>query len=169
MGDIKIRTGPNGWTMVAVEDIVPYPRNAKTHPPDQVERLRHSLDMFGFVRPLLINERMELLAGHGMLLAARASGMEQVPVQVVHGLTRAQERAYIHADNKLSELASWDLGVLDSELRELEGLGVDMGDLGFDLDVSGTQSDALDLEDDQAQPDDRPQVHCPKCGFVFEA
>lgn len=117
--------------MAAVADIKPYGRNAKIHGPEQINRLRESLRQFGFVRPLLVDRELRLIAGHGMLEAARAEGMMQVPCVLVEGLTDAQRRAYVHADNRLAELAAWDEAVLALEVPELEDLGVDMEALGF--------------------------------------
>lgn len=118
--------------MAAVADIKPYGRNAKIHGPEQINRLRESLRQFGFVRPLLVDRELRLIAGHGMLEAARAEGMVQVPCVLVEGLTDAQRRAYVHADNRLAELAAWDEAVLALEVPELEDLGVDMEALGFE-------------------------------------
>lgn len=119
--------------MVPVVDIQPYDHNAKIHGPEQVERLRASLRQFGFVRPLLVDDRLRLIAGHGMLEAAKAEGLEQAPCVVVSGLTDAQRRAYVHADNKLAELAVWDEAMLALELPELDALGIDMSNFGFEL------------------------------------
>lgn len=129
---IQIRTDRDAWRMVPVGEIQPYERNAKIHGPEQLRLLRRSLRESGFVRPLLVDEELRLIAGHGVLEAARAEGMERVPCVVVTGLTEAQRRAYILADNKLSELAPWDEGILALELPELEALGVDVSALGFE-------------------------------------
>lgn len=128
---VEIRTDESCWRMAAVADIKPYGRNAKIHGPEQINRLRESLRQFGFVRPLLVDRELRLIAGHGMLEAARAEGMMQVPCVLVEGLTDAQRRAYVHADNRLAELAAWDEAVLALEVPELEDLGVDMEALGF--------------------------------------
>lgn len=148
MSDIKVRTNGTGWRMVPTGDITPYDRNAKIHGEDQVERLRTSLRTFGFVRPLLVDESMGLIAGHGMLAAARAEGMSHVPCLVVSGLSDAQRRAYIHADNKLAELAVWDMGLLDEEIRDLGSLGIDMEALGFDGPIDAVEFEAFDGQGD---------------------
>lgn len=131
---IEIRTGRESWRMVEAASIRPYERNAKIHGPEQIGRLRESLRQFGFVRPLLVDGELRLIAGHGMLAAAQAEGMDRVPVVVVEGLTEAQRRAYVHSDNRLAELAPWDEAMLALEIPELEDLGLDMAALGLCLD-----------------------------------
>ena len=93
--------------MTGIDTLIPYAHNARTHSPEQLMRLRESLRAFGFVQPILIDEERNVLAGHGRLAAARAEGMRQVPCVVVTGLTEAERRAYILADNRLAELAGW--------------------------------------------------------------
>lgn len=174
----KIKIRGQSWTMRPIETITPYAKNAKIHSAQQIARLRDSLREFGFVRPLLIDGDGNLLSGHGTLEAARAEGMVQVPCVLVDGLTEAQRRAYIHADNKLSELSSWDEMLLDLELQELTDLGIDMTALGFELGDLGVAADApggtggadaLDLGDETDRGGRRKTFHCPKCGFIFEA
>lgn len=161
--------------MKAPGEIIPYPGNAKRHSPEQIRRLRSSLREFGFVRPLLIDGAGNLLAGHGTLEAAVAEGMDQVPCVLAEGLTEAQRRAYILADNRLAELADWDLGQVDLELRALTDLGLDLDLTGFDM-----EDLAPSLPEDGAVPEDpsasdppesstrtEKLVTCPSCGCQF--
>lgn len=151
---IQIRTDRDAWRMVPVGEIQPYERNAKIHGPEQLRLLRRSLRESGFVRPLLVDEELRLIAGHGVLEAARAEGMERVPCVVVTGLTEAQRRAYILADNKLSELAPWDEGILALELPELEALDVDVSALGFE--PLGDADPPAKADGDAAAPEEGP-------------
>lgn len=151
---IQIRTDRDAWRMVPVGEIQPYERNAKIHGPEQLRLLRRSLRESGFVRPLLVDEELRLIAGHGVLEAARAEGMERVPCVVVTGLTEAQRRAYILADNKLSELSAWDEGVLALELPELEALDVDVSALGFE--PLGDADPPAKADGDAAAPEEEP-------------
>ena len=105
--------------MRRVSELVPYARNARVHSDEQILQLRSSLREFGFVAPLLIDTQGNILAGHGRLIAAQAEGMEEVPCVLVEHLTDAQRRAYILADNRLAEQASWDAEMLSLELHEL--------------------------------------------------
>lgn len=79
-----------------------------------------------------------IVAGHARLLAARKLGLAKVPVHVATDLTPEQIRAYRIADNKVSDLATWDLKLLPLELRDLRALDVDLGLLGFDQDELAT-------------------------------
>ena len=101
---------PTKFTQVDIEKIRPYENNAKVHPQGQVDRLAKSMQEFGFVSPCLIDKENNLIAGHGRLMAAKQIGMEKIPCVYVEGLTEAQKKAYILADNKLSEFASEVLG-----------------------------------------------------------
>ncbi len=132
MDGVQIQIRGQDFQMLSIASIRPYERNAKIHSEAQVEVLRRSLETLGFVRPLLVDREGHLLAGHGILLAAQAAGMQEVPCVLVEGLTEEQRRAYILADNKLAELSSWDESMLEVELPELETLGIDLTGLGFD-------------------------------------
>jgi len=82
----------------------------------------------------LIDEENGIIAGHGRLLAAQKLGIEEVPVIVMHGLTDAQKKAYVIADNKLALNAGWDDEMLRVEFAELEEIGFDLELTGFSLD-----------------------------------
>ena len=169
-----------------VGEIIPYARNAKVHGPEQIRRIRASLREFGFVRPLLIDAAGNLIAGHGTLEAAVAEGMETVPCVLAEGLTESQRKAYILADNKLSELSSWDEELVGLELREMGDLGMDLGLLGFsqkelkaleDIEVSaytrsapgdGQPEPAEKTEGSSQNADSTGRVcRCPHCGCTF--
>ena len=118
--------------IVAVEDLIPYALNSRTHSDEQVAQLAASIREFGFTNPVLIDQDANLIAGHGRLLAARKAKMAQVPAVVVTNLDDRKRRALVIADNKLALNAGWD----EEALRvELEGLAGDFGELmGFSED-----------------------------------
>lgn len=128
-----VRISAEELVIVPVAELVPYEHNARTHSDEQVERLRRSLQEFGFVAPILIDEERRVIAGHGRLLAAQAEGMESVPCVRVGSLTEAQRRAYILADNRLAEDAGWDEEALRFELDEIAALDFDVSLTGFDV------------------------------------
>lgn len=105
-----------------VAALVPYAQNARLHSDEQIEGLAASMREWGFTMPLLVDEAGEIIAGHGRLLAAARLGYESVPAMVARGWTAAQIKAYRLADNRLAELASWDLGLLAAELESLPGM-----------------------------------------------
>jgi DNA modification methylase len=114
----------------SVAELVPYARNARTHSPAQVAKIAASIGEWGWTNPVLVDESGGIIAGHGRVLAAKKLGIADVPVMVASGWTQAQRRAYVLADNRLALDAGWDEDLLRSELVEL-------GELGFDLPLSG--------------------------------
>lgn len=126
---------------VAVSKLVPYERNAKQHPAEQVELIARSIKEYGFLNPCLIDKDYRIIAGHGRVEAAKKLGLENVPCVFVEGLTDAQYRAYILADNRLTELGEWDMDIVSDELKYLD-------EVGFDIDLTGFLPDdeILDLE-----------------------
>ncbi len=105
--------------IVKVEDLIPYAMNARTHSDEQVSQIAANIREFGFTNAVLIDEKSNLIAGHGRILAARKLKMIYVPAIVVTGLTDERRRALIIADNKLALNAGWDEDMLISELSEL--------------------------------------------------
>jgi len=118
--------------IVKVKDLIPYANNSRTHTKEQIEQIRASIREWGFTNPVLIDEDSGLIAGHGRLMAAAAEKMKTVPAVVLTGLTEAQKKAYIIADNKLALNAGWDLDMLAVELEDLHDLDFDLGLMGFE-------------------------------------
>jgi DNA modification methylase len=123
---------PLAVTYRPVTTLIPYARNARTHSEAQVAQIAASIREFGFTNPILIDGESGIIAGHGRLLAARKLGMSDVPVIELVGLSVAQKRAYIVADNKLALTAGWDKELLAIEFGDLEALGFDLALTGFD-------------------------------------
>jgi len=119
------------YAKMPIEDIVENANNARKHSSAQIELLQDSLERYGFVNPLVVDEHHNLVAGHGRLAAARAAGLDLVPVLVLEGLGPQEVREYAIADNKLPLLASWDYELLQAEFLDLGDLGVDLGKLGW--------------------------------------
>ena len=120
------------YTRVAVDKLIPYVNNAKQHSDSQVTKIASSIREFGFLNPVLIDASYNVIAGHGRILAAKKLGLSEVPCLFVEGLTDAQRKAYILADNRLSELGEWDMNLVGLELGELDADGFDVDLLGFD-------------------------------------
>jgi hypothetical protein len=87
---------------------------------------------FGFTSPLLIDEDNMILAGHGRTMAAIQLGFDELPAVVLRGMSEAQKRAIVIADNQSSELAGWDDALLKLEIGDLKKLDFDLKVLGFD-------------------------------------
>ena len=110
--------------LVPISKLVPYANNARTHSPEQINKLRGSLREFGFVSPVIIDKDYGILAGHGRVMAARAENIEQVPCVFVDHLTEAQKKAYILADNRFALDAGWDEEMLRVEMEALHAVSV---------------------------------------------
>ena len=137
--------------LVPIAKLVPYANNARTHSPEQINKLRGSLREFGFVSPVIIDKDYGILAGHGRVAAARAEGMGNVPCVFVDHLTEAQKKAYILADNRFALDAGWDEEMLRVEMEALQGMDFDVSLTGFD---ESEIADLLSLDDGDAQEDD---------------
>ncbi|EQA1173100.1 hypothetical protein AT483_15790 [Escherichia coli] len=81
-----------------LQELSPYAHNARTHSPEQVAQLVESIKQFGWTNPVLIDEKGEIIAGHGRVMAAEMLKMDSVPVIVLSGLTDEQKKAYRLAD-----------------------------------------------------------------------
>src|SRR5688572_29211849 len=93
---------------IAVDALKPNARNARTHSKKQVRQIADSIEAFGFVVPILIDESFVIIAGHGRYAAAKLLSVKQVPVMEVQGLSETKRRALALADNKIAENAGWD-------------------------------------------------------------
>lgn len=87
---------------VPIEALIPYARNARTHSDEQVAQIAASMREWGWTSPILIDEAMGIIAGHGRVMAARKLGLADVPAMVAEGWSEAQKRAYVLADNQLA-------------------------------------------------------------------
>lgn len=157
-------------TEVKVEALIPYAKNSRTHDDAQVAQIAASIKEFGWTNPILVDGDKGIIAGHGRLMAARKLGMTKVPVIELKGMTEAQKKAYVIADNKLAMNAGWDNEFLTLELKDLEDEGFDLSLTGFDdkeLDallnvIEGT--DGLTDEDDVPAVPEEPKT---KLGDIY--
>ena len=137
-------------------NLKPNPRNARTHSKKQVGQIADSIKAFGFVVPIVTDENLTILAGHGRHAAAEALQLKEIPVVVVSGLSPAKKRALALADNKVAENAGWDREILADEIAQLsEILAVDELDISI-TGFSPGEIDVLsaDLEADPSDPAD---------------
>jgi DNA modification methylase len=128
---MKIDTTP-------VRELRPYPNNARTHSKKQIRQIANSIKKFGFCNPVLIDDAMQIIAGHGRVEAAKLLGIDAVPTCRLSHLSEAEKRAYILADNRLAEKAGWDKGLLAIELQGLI-------DLDFEIELTGFEMPEIDL------------------------
>ncbi len=128
----------------ALENLNPYKGNPKVHDEKQIQQIAKSIERFGFNNPILIDEKSEVIAGHGRLLAARLLKLETVPVVCLIHLSEAEKRAYRIADNKLSENGRWDTDLLKLEFSEIEKLALNLED-ELNLDITGFDFKEIDV------------------------
>ena len=139
-----------------IEQLKPDPRNARVHNKKQVRQIASSIESFGFNVPILIDGGNNVVAGHGRILAAKLLGLAEVPTVRLDHLTGAQRRAFAIADNRLTEIASWDDRLLGETLQELASV-----DLDFALEATGFDAGEIDLRiealpQNEREPAERP-------------
>lgn len=137
-------------------ELIPYVNNSRTHSEQQVQQVASSIKEFGFTNPILIDEQDGIIAGHGRLLAAQKLKLDEVPTITLEGLTEAQRKAYVIADNQLALNADWDIDALKVEVDRLTELDFDIDLLGFDDDFLSSllqEEPAEGLTDEDSVPD----------------
>lgn len=112
-------------------DLKPWPSNPRTHSEKQLVKLKASIRKFGFTAPILVDEKETILSGHGRVEAANELGLETIPVRIILGLTEAEKRAYVIADNKIALLSKWDDKLLKAEMEILIQDDFDIETTGF--------------------------------------
>lgn len=123
----------------APSELKPDKGNPRTHPKAQLAQLMASIQAFGFVNPVLVDEDGVIIAGHGRLQAARRLSLERIPVVTLSGLTEAQKKALRVADNKIALNAGWDADLLRSHMIEIPAL-----EMEFDLTLTGFSTGEID-------------------------
>lgn len=114
------------------EQLVNYTKNSRKHSTDQIKRIENSIKEFGFTNPILIDKNSVIVAGHARVEAAKNLGIDSVPTIELSDLTDTQIRAYVIADNKLSDLSFFDDAILKEELESLNELNFDLSILNFE-------------------------------------
>jgi DNA modification methylase len=145
----------------AIDQLKPNPANPRLHSKKQIRQIANSIETFGFNVPVLVDAELNVFAGHGRLLACRELGWSEVPTLCLDHLTPAQARAFGIADNRLTEIATWDDRLLAEQLKDLSLLGLD-----FSLEVTGFEVAEIDLRiaslDDMPERDDDPADAVPE-------
>ena len=124
----------------SISQLKPDPANPRRHSKKQVRQIAASIDAFGFNVPILIDREGKVIAGHGRLAACRALGWSEVPTLCLDHLTPAQARAFMIADNRLTEIATWDDRLLAEQLKDLSLSGLD-----FNIEAIGFEMGEIDL------------------------
>ena len=150
-----------------IDDIHPYPKNAKKHTAKQIAQVAASIKEFGFNQPIVVDKDNVIIVGHGRYEAAKILGLEKVPTIQVD-LTDKQAKAYRLADNKLNE-SDWDMDLVIGDLKELDSILFDL--TGFDSDLLIEPDDKDDVLPENPPPKAKlgdlfvlgGVIHCPEC------
>lgn len=145
-------------TYVSLDQLRPHPRNARLHSDQQIDKIAASIRSFGFNAPVLVDANNQILAGHGRVEAARKLGLVQIPTISIEHLSEGQRRAFMLADNRLSELSTWDEGLLAAELEELITFDepFEITDTGFELPRIDSLIEDRHKAEAPADPADKP-------------
>ena len=148
-----------------IDALKPYEKNPRRND-NAVQYVAESIKQFGFKVPIVIDKDNVIIAGHTRYKAAKELEIDEVPCVIADDLTEEQVKAFRLADNKVSEIAQWDQGLLNFELEEIE---IDMTEFGFidiaDIDVDGFFEDAEPREQKQ---EEEKEIQCPHCGMFFK-
>lgn len=149
-------------------ELIPYAKNPRDNR-EAVDKVAASIQMFGFLVPIVIDKDDVIVEGHTRLLAARKIGMKEVPTIKAYDLTEEQAKALRLVDNRVAEMAIWDMPLLTESLEEI-GDEIDMVQFGFDL---AKEMEAYEIKDtgmefDEGDFEDEAfEYTCPECGFHF--
>ena len=147
----KKRTSSTSPLAIVYRDInklQPDSKNPRIHSEKQIQQVARSIEAFGFNVPFLVDRKLRLIAGHGRLAACQLLGIDKVPTICLDHLTENQLRAFMIADNRLAEQATWDPNLLAEQLRELCDV-----ELNFDLEATGFQVAEIDVLLEAASPE----------------
>lgn len=160
--------GGNGVEIILkkLDELIPYENNPRIND-GAVKYVAASIKEFGWKVPMVIDSNNVIVSGHTRFKAAQELGITEAPCIIADDLTEEQIKAFRLADNKVGEIAQWDMGKLELEMEELN---LDMADFGFielaDLDVDEFFEDAEPKE--EAEPEEEKEVQCPHCGMFFK-
>ena len=153
--------------LVAATSLIPNPNNSRDHSAKQVRQIAESIRTFGFVVPVLVDENNTVLAGHGRLAAGKLLGLDAIPVVRARGLTAAKKCALMLADNKLTDLSSFDKEKLKTEFEflitsaeefSIEATGFDIVEVDrlLNFDSAVPEGEEVELPSPDAVPVSRP-------------
>nr|DAT37582.1 MAG TPA: adenine specific DNA methyltransferase [Caudoviricetes sp.] len=146
---------------IKLSDLKPYERNPRNNK-EAVDYVANSIREFGFKNPIIVDKNNVIVAGHTRYLACKKLGIKEVPCIIADDLTDEQIKAFRLADNKVAEIATWDLDLLDEELNDL--LNFDMSDFGFDVDLEEFE----EAQEDEFDIDELPEEPKAKLGDIYQ-
>lgn len=123
---------------VDVSSLILYPKNSRKHDKKNLDVIKNSLEKFGQQKPVVVSQDNIVLAGNGLVMAAKSLGLKRIIIQRSE-LSKTDALAYAIADNRSSELSTWDEDILRETIRELNEINFDVEQIGFDLKDFGLQ------------------------------
>ena len=120
-----------------IGQLQPYKNNARLHSDEQIDQIAQSIEEFGFLNPVLVDDQYTILAGHGRVMGAKKLGLDTVPTIQIKHLSESQKKAYIIADNQIALNAGWDKNILKIELESL-------ADFDYPLEITGLSLDQIE-------------------------
>ncbi|NNC38724.1 MAG: ParB N-terminal domain-containing protein [Hyphomonadaceae bacterium] len=126
--------------LITIKDVRAFDNQARKHSPEQIKKIATSIETFGFLIPILIDEDNKVICGHGRIKALEFLGQDKVWAIRANHLSEDQKRAYVLADNRLAELGEWDEDALEIEIKHLLD-----ADLDFEIGVIGFETAEIDL------------------------
>lgn len=156
---------------IDIQALVPYSDNPRVNK-DAVDIVKKSLKEFGFQQPIVIDKNNEIVVGHTRFYASLELGFKEVPCLKADNLSEAQVKAYRIMDNKSSEFAQWNFGLLTKELQEIQdediGQLINTGYSEAEINNMLGEISAIEIEEsDIPRMDETELMECPKCGYKF--
>lgn len=149
---------------VGIESVIPYEKNAKKHPNEQIEQIKKSINDFGMNDPIAVCKNT-IVEGHGRLIACKELGYTEVPIIRLDHLSEEQRKAYTLTHNKLCMNSDFDIDILNEELQSI--LDIDMISFGFD-DFTSNIPEENEYKEKELKKNDKKMHVCPCCGCEFE-
>jgi len=153
---------------VDINKLKPFEKNPRKHPQTAKDKVKRSIQEFGWTNPILVNKKGLIIAGHLRYEVATELGMETVPV-VVLPFNMNQSTLYNIADNRIPEESEWDYEIISELLDKLNNEDIDILLSGFgETEIKGLlgQFEPVTI-DEQPRLDEKTPVKCPKCGHEF--
>ena len=146
---------------VDINSIKPYKKNPRKNE-DAIPYVMESIKQFGFKNPVILDKDNVIVAGHTRIESAKRLGITEIPCIYANDLTDEQIKAFRLADNKVAEIAEWDIDLLDTELDDI--LNIDMSEFGFDLDFEDEEEKEI-IEDEVPEVPEEPKA---KLGDIYQ-
>ncbi len=140
VGNCEEAIPPRSIVYRNIEELKGDPRNPRLHSKKQIEQIAGSIETFGFNVPILVDRNGKVIAGHGRLAAANLRGIRRVPTICLEHLTEHQIRAFMIADNRLTQNATWDDRLLAEQFKILSEVKLD-----FSLEATGFEMGEIDV------------------------